>query len=89
MSAETPKKAKRKPRQIVKMTDVFPPVCLKCGSTEVKDKGNIRERMETINIHGIDYTHAKRYYARCAGCGQTRAICERIRRPIPQSGNDV
>lgn len=77
---------KRKRRQVVKMNDDFPAVC-RCGSNELGELSNVRTCDEVFVHNGITYTHAKRFYARCKSCGQTRAVCRRIRRvnSIPKS----
>ena len=85
-------KKPRKPRQVVQMHDDFPALCPKCGSNELKDAHNVREKEEWFERAGIVYTHAKRFYAKCAGCGQTRAICRRLRKSInsnPQGGKQA
>jgi Fe-S-cluster-containing hydrogenase component 2 len=74
-------KKRRKPRQsVVKQHDTFPPNCSKCGSNELTNIGNVKQGPEYFKRNGVEYTHAKRYYGRCVGCGQTWMICQRIRR---------
>lgn len=83
-------KPKRKKTQVVKMHDDYPAVCPRCTSNEVTGIKNVREMPERITIRGVTYTHAKKFYCQCKGCGQTRAVCRRVRRvehaPAPQPG---
>ena len=82
-SMEKPKPKKpRKKTQVVKIHDDYPAVCPRCSSNEVKDIKNSTEKPEHFVRGGITYTHAKRFYCQCAGCGQTRAVCRRIRRVV-------
>ena len=82
MSTAEPEAApkKRKKRQHVKMHDDYPAVCPKCSSNEVTGIKNVVEKPEVWERNGVTYTHAKRFYCVCKGCGQSRAVCRRLRR---------
>lgn len=80
MSKSGSSKKQRKPRQVVQMHDDFPRCCVKCSATELTDKRNSTEKQEHFERDGVTYTHARRFYGTCVGCGQTRAVCRRVRR---------
>jgi len=73
-----PEGERRRRQSFVKMHDDFPSVCSRCGSNELKDVRNVREKPEHFERFGVTYTHAKRFYSTCKGCGQTRAVCRRL-----------
>ena len=74
----------RKQRQsVVKFHEIHPPACDVCGSNELVNVKNSKERPFAY-FHPeeqVQYTHARELYAECAGCGVSRGRLIRIVRP--------